>query len=95
MASGHKDADPAITAIGRGRVDVVGIGGRCLLVFMIENPHSLHTHSRSSSYIYNVIQHLQPWLPVIRMPPHPDICPLGPESGCCWYRRWVTVGTYD
>jgi len=76
-------------------VDVVGIGGGYLLVLMIEPPHSIHTHSRSSLYIYNAIQHLQPWLPVIRMPPHPDICSLRPESGCRWYRRWVTVSTYD
>jgi hypothetical protein len=39
-------------------VDVVGIGGECglLLVLMIETPYSLHTHSRSSLYIYNAIQ---------------------------------------
>jgi hypothetical protein len=37
-------------------VDVVGIGGGFLLVLMIETPHSLHTHSRSTSYIYNVFQ---------------------------------------
>jgi len=79
-----------------GRMDVVGIGGRFLLVVMIGTPHSLHTHSRSSSYIYKVFQHLLQFLVVIRrMPPHPYICPLGPESGCCWYKRWVTVSTYD
>jgi hypothetical protein len=39
-------------------VDVVGVGGGFLLVLMIETPHSLHTHSRSSLYIYNAIQHL-------------------------------------
>jgi hypothetical protein len=31
-------------------------------------------------YIYNVIQHLLQRLQVIRMPPHPDICPLGPRA---------------
>jgi len=67
-------------------VDVVGIGGGSLFVLMIETPHTLHTHSRSSLYIYNAIQHLQQWLPVIRMQPHPDICSLGHESGCCWYK---------
>jgi hypothetical protein len=25
----------------------------------------------------------------------PLICPLGPESGCCWYRRWVSLSSYD
>jgi hypothetical protein len=55
-------------------VDVVGIGGGFLLVLMIETPHSLHTHSRSSSYMYKVFQHLLQWLVVIRLPPHPDIC---------------------
>ena len=62
-------------------MDVVGIGGGSLFVLMIETPHTLHTHSRSSLYIYNAIQHLQQWLPVIRMQPHPDICPLRPVSG--------------
>jgi len=57
-------------------VDVVGIGGGSLLVLMIEAPHSLHTHSRSSLYIYNAIQHLLLWLQVVRMLPHPDICSL-------------------
>ena len=33
-------------------MDVVGIGGGFLLVLMIETPHSRHTHSRSSLYIY-------------------------------------------
>jgi hypothetical protein len=31
-----------------------------LLVLIIETPHSLHSHSRSSSYIYKVLQHLPP-----------------------------------
>jgi hypothetical protein len=51
-------------------VDAVGIGGGYLLVLLIEAPHSLHTHSRSSSYIYSVIQNLLLWLVVIRMQPH-------------------------
>ena len=38
-----------------------------LLVPMIETPHPVHTHSRSSSYIYKVFHHLQQWLQVIRM----------------------------
>ena len=54
-------------------MDVVGIGGGSLLVLMIEAPHSLHTHSRSSLYIYNAIQHLLQWLVVIRMQLQPDI----------------------
>jgi hypothetical protein len=41
-------------------VDVVGVAGGSLLVIMFEAPYSLHTHSRSSSYIYNAIQHLLP-----------------------------------
>jgi hypothetical protein len=40
------------------RVDVVGTGGGFLLVLMIQTPHSLHTHDRSSSYIYKAIQNL-------------------------------------
>ena len=46
-------------------MDVVGIGGGSLLVLMIEAPNSLHTHSRSSVYIYNAIEHLLQWLVVI------------------------------
>ena len=90
MASGHKDAAPALLyALWDLRVDVVGIGGGSLFVLMIETPHPLHTHSRSSLYIYNAIQHLEQWLPVIRMPLHPDICSLRPKSdvlGCAWCR---------
>ena len=55
-------------------MDVVGIGSGSQFVRMIETPHTLHTHSRSSLYIYNAIQHVQQCLPVIRMPIHPDIC---------------------
>jgi hypothetical protein len=34
------------------------IGGGSLLVFIIEASNPLHTHSRSSLYIYTAIQHL-------------------------------------
>jgi hypothetical protein len=39
-------------------MDVVGVGaerGGFLLELMIQTSHSLHTHSRSSLYIYNAI----------------------------------------
>jgi hypothetical protein len=77
-------------------MDVVGVGGdgSLLLVHMIDIPHPLNTHRRSSSYIYKVFQHLLQRLQVIRMLPHPDICPLGPESGCCRQcqcGRWVLL----
>ena len=44
-----------------------------LLVLMIETPHTVHTHSRSSLYIYKVFEHLKQWLRVIGMSltPHP------------------------
>jgi hypothetical protein len=61
------------------RVDVVGIGGGSLLGLMIEAPHSLHTHIRSSLYIYNAIQHLLQWLQVIRMQLQPVICSWDPR----------------
>jgi hypothetical protein len=76
-------------------VDVVGIEGGFLLVLMIKTPHTLHTHSRSSLYINNAIQHLLQWLQVIRMPPHLDIYSPQPESRSAWCRRWVSVSTYD
>jgi hypothetical protein len=33
-------------------VDIVGVAGGSLLVLMFEAPHSLHTHIRSTLYIY-------------------------------------------
>jgi hypothetical protein len=63
-------------------VDVVGIGGRYLLVLTIEASHPLHTHSRSSLYIYIVFQHLLQFLVDIMMPPHPYIQPLGVDVYC-------------
>jgi hypothetical protein len=46
-----------------------------LLVLMIETTHhTLHTHSRSTLYIYKVFQHLLQWLVVvIRIQLQPDI----------------------
>ena len=37
-----------------------------LLLLMIETPHPVHTHSRSSLYIYKVFEHLEQWLRVIK-----------------------------
>jgi hypothetical protein len=81
--------------LGLLRVEVVGVAGGSLLVLMIETPHPLHTLISSFLYIYNAIHHLLQWLVAIRMQLQPDICSLGPESGCCWYRRWVSVSSYD
>jgi hypothetical protein len=81
------------------RADLVGIACGSLLVLMSEVPHTLHTLSRSSLYIYNAIQHILHWLQVIiiRMHLQPDICPLGLASRSCWYSssRWVSVSSYD
>ena len=33
-------------------MNVVGVRGEFLLVLMIQTPHSLHTQSRTSLYIY-------------------------------------------
>ena len=46
------------------RVDVVGVAGGSLLVLMFEAPHTLHTHSRSTLYIYKVFHCLLQWLVV-------------------------------
>jgi hypothetical protein len=43
---------------------------------MIGAPHALHTHSRSTSYIYNVFQHLLLWLVVIKMQSQHDMLGL-------------------
>ena len=60
-----------------------------LLVLMIVTPHLLHTHSRSSFYIYKVFEHLQQWLRVIRVSLRPDICSHGPKSDFfAWIRTW-------
>ena len=76
-------------------MDVVGIGGRFLLVVMIEVHHTLHTHSRSSSYIYKVFQHLLQFLVVIRMPSHPDICSLRLRVDAVGIALGSAVSTYD
>jgi hypothetical protein len=60
-------------------VNIVGVGDGSLLVLMIAVPHSLHTHSRSTLYIYKMFQHLLQWLVVIRMQLQPDIA-LGEEE---------------
>ena len=44
---------------------------------MIGTPHQLHTHRRSSLYIYNALQHLLQWLVVIRILPHPNMASGG------------------
>ncbi len=43
-------------------MDLLGVGGGSTLVLIIKTPHTLHTHSRSSLYIYEVFQHLLLWL---------------------------------
>jgi uncharacterized membrane protein len=54
-------------------VDVLGVkAGVSTLVLMIETPYTLHTHSRSTLYIYNIyiykgFQHLLQGLVVIRI----------------------------
>ena len=62
-----------ISAIWDLRVDVVGIGGGSILVLMIETPHSLHTHSSSSSRLYKVFQNLLLRLVVMTTQPQPDM----------------------
>jgi hypothetical protein len=44
-----------------------GVGDLWVVMIEIETPNPLHTHIRSSLYIYNAIQHLLLWLVVIRM----------------------------
>ena len=46
---------------------------------MIMALHPLHTHIRSSSYLYEAFHHLPLWLVVLRMQPQPDMC-LGSQS---------------
>ena len=68
MATGHKDAAPALLyALWDLRVMCLVLHLDPLLVLVIDTPHPVHTHSRSSLYIYKVLQHLQQWLKVIRM----------------------------
>jgi len=67
-----------------------------LLVLMIETPHPVYTHSRSSLYIYKVFQHLLQWLVVIRMSLQPDICSQGPKSDFVHgFALGSSVSTYD
>jgi hypothetical protein len=56
---------------------------------MIEAPHPVHTHSRSTSFIYKVFQHLLQWLVVvIRMQPQPDICLVSQSQRCSKRFSW-------
>ena len=66
-----------------------------LLVLMIDTPHTLHTHIISTSYIYDVFQHLQQWLQVIRMQLQPDICSPRPKSDVLGFSLGSSVSTYD
>ena len=62
MATGHKGVAPAILYALMNlsaKRDVVhgfalGLSTVLLLVLMIDTPHPVHTHSRSSLYIYKV-----------------------------------------
>ena len=62
MATGHKGVAPAILYALMdlsAKRDVVhgfalGTSTVLLLVLMIDTPHPVHTHSRSSLYIYKV-----------------------------------------
>ena len=62
---------------------------------MIEIPHSLHTYQVYFIHILSVSA------PATVASGHKDDatphrnCPLGPESECCWYWRWVSVSSYD
>ena len=56
---------------------------------MIDAPHPLHTHIRSSLYIYIVCQHLIPWLVFIRMQPQPDVCWVSHSK--CWQQESLLV----
>jgi hypothetical protein len=62
---------------------------KCELLEII--PRNLHYHNnkiKQISYCHND--------KAIAVLGHKDlICPLGPESGCCWNRRWVSVCSYD
>ena len=63
-----------------------------LLVLMIETPHPVHTHSRSSLYIYKVFEHLQQWLRVIGMSltPHPRKTHSYHRVFCVWAETTIT-----
>jgi hypothetical protein len=82
--SGHKDATSAWYMLGL----TVESGSRrfcrfltCSVFYiMIETLHPVHTHNRSSSYIYTVFQHLLLRPAVIRMQPHAAICSIEPEN---------------
>jgi hypothetical protein len=68
-----------------------------LLVLMIETPHPVHTHSRSSLYIDKVFEHLQLWLRVIRVygSSSLDICSHGPKNDVDGFALGTSVSTYD
>jgi len=56
------------------------------LVLVNDTPSPVHTHSRSSLYIYKVFQHLRQWPVVIRMQLQPYYMLYGTEELCAWCR---------
>ena len=71
---------------------VLGVEVGVTVGLMIETPHPVHTHSRSSLYIYKVFEHLQQWLRVIRM----QLQPEGPKSDVVHgFALGSSVSTYD
>ena len=76
-------------------MDFVGIGGGSLFVLMIDTPSPVHTHSRSSLYIYKVFQHLRQWPVVIRMQLQPYYMLSGTLRVDVVDRRWVSVSTCE
>jgi hypothetical protein len=56
---------------------------------MIGAHHTLRTHVRSTSYIYNVFWHLLLWPMFIRMQPQQDICLVSQSHGSGWRITWI------
>ena len=83
---GHKDATPTCTTMARARVKPCFTSVNqpyCLVV--IGTSYPLHTHVRSTSYIYKVFGILYMQWMVIRMPPQPVWLLSGP--GCVSHLR--------
>jgi hypothetical protein len=76
---------------------VLGVIAGFYVGSLIGASHPLHTHRRSTLYIYKEFQHLLQWLVVIRMQLQPNICSMEPEteSGCPWCQSWILCWFFD
>jgi hypothetical protein len=76
-------------------VDVVGVAGGSLLVYIIEAPHPLHTHRRSTLYIIKCNSSPATVASGLSMQLQPDIRSMEPKVEVLGVKAGFSVGSYD